>query len=67
MLDLDLIDYNRVLNPDKEMFTWRKYNLIKQGRLDYIWVSENLANVVESMSLKSGYRSDHSAVIYELN
>lgn len=38
-------------------------NLIKQGRLDYILVSENLANVVESMSLQSGYRSDHSAVI----
>ena len=65
MSDLDLIDYYRVLNPDKKMYTWRKKNPMKQGRLDYFLISENLTNIVESMSIKSGYRSDHSAVICE--
>ena len=36
---------------------------MKQGRLDYFLISENLTDIVESMSIKSGYRSDHSAVI----
>ena len=65
MSDLDLIDYYRVLNPDKKMYTWRKKNPMKQGWLDYFLISENLTNIVESMSIKSGYRSDHSAVICE--
>lgn len=65
MSDLGLIDYYRILNPDKKAYTWRKKHPFKQGRLDYILISENLSNIVENVSIKSGYRSDHSAVVFE--
>lgn len=65
MSDLKLVDYYRVLNPDKRVFTWKKKNPLKQGRLDYILMSENFTNVVEDMYIKSGYRFDHSAVVVE--
>lgn len=66
MSDLGLIDYYRILNPDKKIFTWRRKTPFKQGRLDYILISENLSNITETVSIKSGYRSDHSVVVYEL-
>ena len=39
---------------------------LKQGRLDYILISQGLSNIVENFSIKPGYRSDHSAVVMEL-
>ena len=65
MSDLQLVDYYRVLNPDKKVFTWKRKNPLKQGRLDYILISDNFTNVVENIYIKSGYRSDHSAVVIE--
>ena len=41
MDDLQLLDYFRVLNPDK--------NPLKQSRLDYILISESLSNLVENI------------------
>ena len=35
-------------------------------RLDYILISESLSNIVEKLSIKPGYRSDHSAVVIKL-
>ena len=66
MNDLNLVDYFRILNPDKRVYTWHKKNPFKQGRLDYILISENLSNIVEKFSIKAGYRSDHSIVVLEL-
>lgn len=66
MSDLQLSDYFRILNPSKRVFTWRKKTPFKQGRLDYILISENVSNIVENFVIKPGYRSDHSAVILEL-
>lgn len=66
MKDLQLVDYYRILNPSKKVFTWRKRNPLKQGRLDYILISESLSNMVETISIKPGYRSDHSSVLLEL-
>lgn len=66
MDDLHLLDYFRILNPDKRAYTWRKKKPLKQGRLDYILISESLSNSVESYSIKPGYRSDHSIVTTEL-
>ena len=66
MDDLQLLDYFRVLNPDKKAFTWRKKNLLKQNRLDYILISESLSNLVENIYVKPSYRSDHSAVVLEV-
>lgn len=33
MSDLTLVDYCRVLNPDKNMFTWKKNSSLNLGRL----------------------------------
>ena len=66
MDDLQIVDNFRFLNPDKEIYTWRKKTPLKQSRLDYILISESLSNVVENFTIKPGYRSDHSAVILEL-
>ena len=66
MDDLQIVDYFRVLNPDKKIYTWRKKTPLKQSRLDYILISESLSNVDENFTIKPGYRSDHSAVILEL-
>lgn len=35
MNDLNLVDYYRILKPDKKIYTWRRKNPVKQGRLDY--------------------------------
>ena len=41
-------------------------NPFKQGRLDFILISENLFNLVETFLVKPGYRSDHSSVVLEI-
>lgn len=66
MEDLQLIDYYRVLNPDKKVYTWRKTNSLKQSRLDILLISDSLSNLVENCSIKPGYRSDHSIVLLEI-
>jgi exonuclease III len=66
MNDLHLIDYYRILNPGRKIYTWRRKNPVKQGRIDYILVSENLTNIIEKLDIKSGYRSDHSVVVSDL-
>lgn len=66
MEDLQLLDYYRVLHPDKKAYTWRKKNPLKQGRLDYFLISNSLSNLVENCVIKPGYRSDHSIVLLEI-
>lgn len=66
MKDLQLVDYYKILHPDRRIYTWRKKNPLKQSRLDYILISESLTNMLEKFSTKPGYRSDHSAVVLEL-
>jgi hypothetical protein len=53
----------RILNPGRKINTWRRKNPVKQGRIDYILISENLTNIIENVDIKSGYRSDHSVVV----
>ena len=43
-----------------------KKNPLKQGRLDYLLISQSLSNIVENFSIKPGYKSDHSVVVMEL-
>ena len=66
MDDLQLLDYFRVLNPDKKVFYLVKKSPLKQSRLDYILISESLSNLVENIYVKPSYRSDHSAVVLEV-
>ena len=58
MEDLNLVDYFRILNPEKQIFTWHKKNPVKQSRLDFFLTSENMSNIIEKIAIKPGYRSD---------
>lgn len=62
--DINLFNYFKILNPGKKVITWSKKKPWKQGRLDYIMISESFSNFVESYILKPGYISNH--VIVEL-
>ena len=62
MIDLDLIDIWRELNPDLKRFTWRRSSPLQQSRLDYFLVSESLLNFSIDADIIPGYRTDHSIV-----
>lgn len=66
MLRHDLTDIWRDINPDKRAYTWRKFNSVKQGRLDYFLISHDLVSCVDGSSFGVSYRSDHTPVILAL-
>ena len=48
------------MHEESRRYTWRKNNPIKQARLDFFLISENiLCNILKS-SIEPGYRTDHS-------
>ena len=65
MKDLNLVDVYRCIHPDKNNFTWRKRNPLKQARLDYFLTSNSLLDLITDCQIRPGYRSDHSMI--ELN
>jgi exonuclease III len=67
MAAYDLYDVFRELYPEKRQYTWRQFNSIKQSRLDYFLLSENLMNDVNNIYIEPGYRSDHSFVVLSFN
>lgn len=62
MVQYELIDVFRNMYPTKRKYSWRKFNSIKQGRLDFFLVSENLISEVVGTEVGPSYRSDHSIV-----
>ena len=62
MSELDLLDVFRHVYPNKQSYTWRRFNSIQQGRLDYFLLSESLLSLVRGTDIVSGYRSDHRIV-----
>ena len=66
MADNNLVDIFRKLYPNKRAYTWRRWKTIKQGRLDYFLVSEELDNKIKNSSISPGYKSDHSLVTITL-
>ena len=58
----DLIDVFRTLYPTQRKYTWRKFNSIKQGRLDYFLISDQLLSEISGTSIGESYRSDHSVI-----
>ena len=64
----NLNDVWRTLNPDTEMFTWRKPGRdLKFARLDFFVISNSLLPYVESVKIEPGCFSDHSPVILDLD
>ena len=61
----NLIDPWRIQNPEKKMFTWHRGD--KRSRLDYIFCSEHLLNVLNEVSILPGIHSDHSLLYIYIN
>ena len=66
MIKYEFIDIFRELYPDKRMYTWRKFNSVKQARLDYFMLSQDLLMEVDNVKNINSYRSDHTPVILSL-
>ena len=49
----DLIDIFRQNYPQTRRYTWRKRNPIKQARLDYFLISNQMSNIIKSCKYKS--------------
>ena len=58
-----LIDPYRELYPESKRFTWRKKTPLKQARLDFFLISDNLFQGMCDVQIDNSYRSDHSPVI----
>ena len=66
MASHNLIDIFRSRNPDKEIFTWRRFNTNKQARLDFFLISEDLINETIDTKVERKYRSDHNPITLTL-
>ena len=62
MLDLDLIDCWREDHMEDRKYTWLKKNLVKQARLDFIFISKTIHSKVDKTDILPGYRTDHSLI-----
>ena len=65
--NLNLIDPFGEANPKLRRYTWRKKTPLKQARLDYFLISENLLSSIDKCVIESSYRSDHSMVALHIN
>ena len=63
ILDLDITDIWRDLNPEIRRYTWRRPNPLQQSRLDFFLISESIVQNVEDADILHGYRSDHSMIV----
>ena len=62
----NLSDIWRIRNPEKRQFTWRQRVIAVACRLDYFLISDSLTNIVESVIISHGFRSDHSFIQIEI-
>ena len=67
MTELETVDIFRLTYPKSKRYTWRKKNPVKQARLDYFLISRSMIDIVDSVDIKPGYRSDHSIVEMQLS
>ena len=67
MLNFNLVDIWRELHPDKKTYTWQKYNENKYSRLDFFLISSSLLPFIQSAEIVSGFCSDHSGIVLEVD
>ena len=67
LIENDLIDILRIQNPEIRRFTWRQKTPLIQRRLDYWLIPESLQDDVAKIEILPAVRTDHSAVIIEIN
>ena len=61
--ELELIDPWRNSNQDLKMYTWRQKSPLKQSRLDYFLVSDDIHMNTADVRILPGYKTDHSAIV----
>lgn len=61
---LGLVDPWRTCFPEGRKYTWRQSSPIKQSRLDYFLVSEDIFSMMKTTKIIPGYKTDHSAIIF---
>jgi exonuclease III len=66
MIELDLTDIWRDLNPEIKRYTWRRNNPFQQSRLDFFLISDLLSSEVHDADILPGYRTDHSIILLSL-
>ena len=62
-----LYDPFRESYPSQKRYTWRKKTPLKQARLDYFLISENLLSAVNKSTIDESYRSDQSVIILDIS
>jgi len=62
-----LVDIYREFHEHTQRYTWRKNNPLKQARLDFFLISENLLNSINKADIEPSYRSDHSQISLSIN
>ncbi len=65
--EADLVDIWRHQFPTTRKYTWQRRRLKQFSRIDYFLVSFNLVNKTVKTDIIPGYRSDHSAIILNLD
>ena len=66
-LEYNLIDIWRLRNRDKRQFTWRKRNFIKQRRIDFWLISDDLQDDIKRTKITPAIKTDHSAISLSVN
>ena len=67
LIENDLIDIWRIQNPECRRYTWRQKTPLIQRRLDYWFIPESLQDDVAKIGIVPAVRTDHSAVVIEIN
>ena len=67
LTELSLIDVWRELNIEKNQYTWRRKNPVKQARFDFFLISETLFTDVDEANILPGYKTDHSIILLSLD
>ena len=62
----ELLDPWRTCYPVDKKITWRQTSPIKQSRIDYFLVSEDIS-LMEYTKIIPGYRTDHSAIVFSFS
>ena len=60
----ELLDPWRTCFSNGRNYTWRQSSPIKQSRLDYFLVSEDLFSLMKNTKIIPGYKTDHSAITF---
>ena len=64
----NLVDIYRLRHMGERRYTWRVVNPnVKQARLDFFLISEELCAITVDVDISPGYRTDHSLISLTLN